>query len=299
MSEKSKRSETVGNLINEALTWLRQQENQRWVEAASMTFFHASFEMPEWAQKWLATLFPTWLLFDFRGPGGQTGLERWEEEFKDKIPKADRKLLQRVKRERFRLVEITEVNTGKGLKLRDLTTEEEIEVRDERAAEQLQPGTTCFIRVRRLGNSVEIDSLAVLPPSLRDTLRLRIAALVDELRSDSEISEEELFRSSAPRLFNLAIKLNMEFAPPTEVQSLPEAERKILAKAITDHFDRWVDTAVETLGGKSPRQAAEDPALRSELLALIRELEQRAASDPQFPLDIAALREKLGLKADE
>jgi len=295
----AKRSETVGKLINQALTWLQQQENQMWVEAASVGFFSTGAEMPQWAQQWLATLFPSWLLFDFRGPDGKTGLERFEEQFKSEIPKPDRKLLQRVKHERFRLVEVTEVIAGKGLKLRDLTTDEEFEVRDEQAADQLQAGTPGFVRVRRLGNINEIDSLAVLPPTLRDPLRLRIAALVDELRGDSDLNEEELFRTHAPLLFSLAIKLKMEFTPPTDVQSLPKAERKILEQAVADHFNRWIETPVDTLGGKTPREAAADPELRAELLTLLEELQQRAAADPTFPLDVSVLRGKLGIEAGE
>jgi len=296
VSEQGSRSERIGEIINRAFTWIQQPANQLWVQQASTDFFPVGRELAPWAQQWLMTLFPTWLLYDYRGADGKTGLERYEAEFGGEIPKGDRKLLQRVKGERFRLCTLDAVVPGQGVTLRDLTTREDLEVRDRTAGERLQPGTLCFVRIRRIGNRREIDALAVVPASLRGQLQQRIADLVAARQAEApEFTEEELFRTAAPKLFNLALEVVQEFAPPSEVQSMPSSEKEIMKRAVADHFARWMDAPLEGLGNRSPRQAAEDPELREELRVLLKELEDRTKDDPDLDLDVDDLRRELGL----
>lgn len=69
----------------------------------------------------------------------------------------------------------------------------------------------------------------------------------------------------------------------------PEAE-KLVAEFLDQAEDRWMDEEVPALAGMTPRQAADDPTMRADLVALLRSFEGRVGG-----FDAARLREKLGL----
>ena len=73
--------------------------------------------------------------------------------------------------------------------------------------------------------------------------------------------------------------------------------RAALEEVMSEMEDRWVDESVPALGGLTPRQAKDDPTRREDLLALLREFEQRELPDgaPFATFNVARLRAKLGL----
>jgi hypothetical protein len=78
----------------------------------------------------------------------------------------------------------------------------------------------------------------------------------------------------------------------------PDAETKAAIDALmADYADRWVDEEVPALGGLTPRQAADDPTRREDLLALLREFERSdRAADPTFVgMPVARIRRTLRL----
>ncbi len=63
-------------------------------------------------------------------------------------------------------------------------------------------------------------------------------------------------------------------------------------------FDAWPKTKTAVLNDKSPEEAAQDPALRARLLALLLNLEQKCHGS-RWDVDLNPLREKLGLPIRE
>ncbi|MGA8369171.1 MAG: hypothetical protein WB765_03490 [Acidimicrobiales bacterium] len=111
------------------------------------------------------------------------------------------------------------------------------------------------------------------------------AEVVVEERTDPRRSVAEQARSGAPD------------AEPRE--DLPPAE----VAAALDQFIRkqeaaWVDESIPALGGLTPRQALDDPTLREDLLALLREMGGRTAVGGAGGFDADRIRSLLGLGTD-
>lgn len=65
-----------------------------------------------------------------------------------------------------------------------------------------------------------------------------------------------------------------------------------------DQYKKWLNEPIPALGGKTPRQAASDPAMREQLEELLKSVEyteerRRRAGEPC--IDIADIRRDLGL----
>jgi hypothetical protein len=59
--------------------------------------------------------------------------------------------------------------------------------------------------------------------------------------------------------------------------------------------ERWLGESVPALGGLTPRQAANDPTRRDDLIALLAAFERRSVPERVMTFDPASLRRKLGL----
>jgi hypothetical protein len=58
----------------------------------------------------------------------------------------------------------------------------------------------------------------------------------------------------------------------------------------------WLDDHIPALGGLTPRQAADDPTRRPDLVALLHEFDDRAShSSATLTFDVDRLRQLLGL----
>lgn len=75
--------------------------------------------------------------------------------------------------------------------------------------------------------------------------------------------------------------------------------RQLAARQCREHFRRWLDVAVPALNGRTPREAAREPGLRSRLAQLVRAMEDRLSGDPHAPLDLKQLRRDLGIRPEE
>jgi hypothetical protein len=124
-----------------------------------------------------------------------------------------------------------------------------------------------------------------------EALRERLAgALADaELLGERETPLREALEGHAAER---AMGLAPDPPPP------PDAETKAAIDALmADYADRWVDEEIPALGGLTPRQAADDPTRREDLLALLREFERSdRAADPAFVgMPVARIRRTLRL----
>jgi hypothetical protein len=115
------------------------------------------------------------------------------------------------------------------------------------------------------------------------------AVLLSEKRTDAAQAMREAraddARTEAPSLEDL---------PP---EARAEVERA-LDEQMTRWEERWVDEAIPALGGSTPREALDDPTRRSDLIALLREMEERTpvAAGVGRGMDPNRLRKLLGLE---
>ena len=81
----------------------------------------------------------------------------------------------------------------------------------------------------------------------------------------------------------------------------PAESRDLVRELLRRHYERWLDLAIPALDGKTPRQAAHDPATRpsvEELIRIIENIEGHRARSQGFAYDTNALREELGLSVE-
>jgi hypothetical protein len=88
----------------------------------------------------------------------------------------------------------------------------------------------------------------------------------------------------------------LERAEMEEFQSRPEV-RDLVKKQIEAHWESWYTQRIPALNNKTPLQAARTQSGRERLEALLLEFENAAARAPEGyqPVDIAAMRKRLGL----
>jgi hypothetical protein len=81
----------------------------------------------------------------------------------------------------------------------------------------------------------------------------------------------------------------------------PEEHRGMVRDMLEQHYRRWPDEAVPALGDITPREAVADPEGRSEVIALLRDFEERSRSAPEAmrDFDFGFLWDELGLDRNE
>ena len=96
-----------------------------------------------------------------------------------------------------------------------------------------------------------------------------------------------------------AILASDEHLPPSQAKEMPPEISEALARKLADDWRAmWLDDPVPALDGKSPREAASDPAMREkieELLKTIEYVEERKRRAGEHHIDVADLRREMGL----
>lgn len=112
-------------------------------------------------------------------------------------------------------------------------------------------------------------------------LQERIAALVPDAQLRG-VRRTGLQEAIAHASAGAASAAGPQPAPGTE---------ELIAEYLADHDRRWLDMEIPALGGRTPREAADDPTRREDLLLLLDELERASGS----PERAARIRGALGL----
>jgi hypothetical protein len=90
-----------------------------------------------------------------------------------------------------------------------------------------------------------------------------------------------------------------EPSPPTYKEEIPaEVEEALTRQMLDTQRAEWLDAPIPALGGKSPREAARDPAMREQLEELLKTLEyveEQKRREGKPCIDITNLRRELGL----
>jgi hypothetical protein len=91
---------------------------------------------------------------------------------------------------------------------------------------------------------------------------------------------------------------NRDRAAPAPSGLPPEVERELIGKMYEDHYTKWLDMKLPALDGRTPREAAAMPEMRSALVDLLKYIEngealKRKAGEPSY--DVSRLKVKLGV----
>lgn len=138
-------------------------------------------------------LFLDWFIYDYPLRSGLTIVEEFSRQKEDRISDKDRFLLQRGKESYLSLYEVRSVIPNRGMTLRDLFTEEEIEVFEVSGTREMVKWDILFTRLIRLGSVSKLSGTAtILPREVKD----EVISSIKELWAKA-IQEEGLERWSA------------------------------------------------------------------------------------------------------
>lgn len=114
---------------------------------------------------------------------------------------------------------------------------------------------------------------------LQEAFEQRLGRLVVlEGRRVDDVGRQMIARDGKPFDSSLVPPRLLDLAPRIETSvQLVEAKSDVSAAALMRASRRkWVDQAIPSLGGKTPREAAADPALRPKVVGLVKEAIRRA-----------------------
>jgi hypothetical protein len=136
----------------------------------------------------------------------------------------------------------------------------------------------------------------------------RLAAEVDSERREQTIRDivaqalGKRARHRATEIQSMEQLLSHASAAPGNAKDdaalaeLPEVKARI-AEMMAQHYEHWVNEKLPALGGRSPLEAAADPAKREAVEALVRQIERdgERMAPPLDPAIVRGLRERLRL----
>lgn len=145
-----------------------------------------------------------------------------------------------------------------------------------------EPVVRCFLRRQE-------DELVVEANSRRRRDRI-VGILTDELPTDLELVDEQ------SRTMDELRRTMDDHAPSSPSPEVPPEATAALEEMIRARELGWLDEEIPALGGITPRQAADDPTRREDLVALLREFEGfEAAAVGGVGFSASRLRGHLGL----
>lgn len=200
--------------------------------------------------------------------------------------------------------EVTEVDPGVGLTVRDLISGETIEVVEQTASKQLEGGELLCARIVPDGVSHQIvggvfdvraGEEAAVMELCEEGSAAELCAWVGAIRQPPTITHKP---GMAEEMFDLGVMEELlsdldSDGDPAEVMAALQAEMS--RQAMT----RWVDEPVPALGGLTPRDAAADPTRREEVERLLAEFDRNSQQTPEglnaITYDTDAMRKEIGL----
>lgn len=227
-------------------------------------------------------LFMDWLITG-RRRSGRTLLQQFEAEYGTGLNADERVELDNHKATRTGVYEVIALRPGTGLTVKDIFTEEEIEVADVSSSRAAAIWDVLVMRLRRLGGPAQAWGEAIVfSPLDRAELKFELEAAYRMAKMHDPELDWRAFLDSAPPLLRVLEakfisrrKTTVDSEHVIEVNSEQE-----VAAAIIESGKRWLDEPVPALGGRTPRQAAADPEARGFLMDLLKEYERNQARIP-------------------
>jgi tetratricopeptide (TPR) repeat protein len=166
-----------------------------------------------------------YFVYDFRLPNNQRVIERFVAEQGKRLSAEERALVDDWIHSRPALYEIIDVRRGEGMRLRDLITGEEFDVREKRATEQVSQWDILFSRVMRMRDHYELAGAMgmVIPARFRGWLRGHVenlwhnyaakhpdATYEDFLHTSSQLVNQFILDQVAPAMMRPPTLVTME-----------------------------------------------------------------------------------------
>jgi hypothetical protein len=150
----------------------------------------------------------------------------------------------------------------------------------------------CFLRR-------EGDDLVVETNSAPRFDRL-LGTLREQIAGDLEVVEEERLTLSELQARSRAGDSSVgPAAGPMDLEAMPPEVASAMEDLIRKQEAAWLDDHIPALGGRTPREGADDPTRRQDLVALLNQFDSYGEAPPgAMTFDISRLRHVLGLSSE-
>jgi hypothetical protein len=140
------------------------------------------------------------------------------------------------------------------------------------------------------------DDLVVETNSVPRFDRL-LGTLREKISADLEIIENE--RLTLSELRARQSEAGSPPSTPMDVEDMPAGVVSALQDLVQQKETAWLDDHIPALGGLTPREAADDPTRRPDLIALLNEFDDYGDGLlGTLTFDASRLRQRLGLSPD-
>ena len=174
-------SERHNRLVNRLMAFLESPANAVEVKKAAEEFFLKS-DYSEWEIEYGQQIFHAWLLFFRKDRKGTTLSQRYLEKHMRSLSPEERRILEHISDEPFRLVEVQKIRLDEGLTVKDLHSGESINIKERTATHQLTRWDLLLIHLRRLSTHNEFNIIIPVNRALREWMLDAAQWLLDERR---------------------------------------------------------------------------------------------------------------------
>ena len=178
---RSIESERHDRLVNRLMAFLESPANAVEVKKAFEAFFLKS-DYSEWEIEYGQQIFHAWLLFFRKDQKGATFTQRYLEKHIKSLSPEERRILEHIGEEPFRLVEVQDVRLDEGLTVKDLHSGETIRIKESTATHQLTRWDLLLIHLRRLSTHNEFNIIVPVNRALREWMLESAQWLLNERR---------------------------------------------------------------------------------------------------------------------
>ena len=180
------------------------------LEKAYRLFFRKRFRPPhemEEEERIRFHLFLDWFIYDYPLRSGLTMVEEFSRQKEDRISDKDRFLLQWGKESCLSLYEVRSVTPNRGMTLRDLFTEEEIDVFEVSGTREIVKWDILFTRLIRMGSVNKLSGIATtLPREVKDEVISSIQDLWAKAKQEEGLATWPAFmKAYGHRVYHLTV----------------------------------------------------------------------------------------------
>lgn len=226
------------SLTERLLSFSKQQRFGKEFEDAYSLFFKKPFTEPiviDDAQEMEFGAFLEWFIHDRILKSGKTIVEEFYQENFRRLSQEERNILEAEMLGYLSVYEVAAVVPDEGVRLRDLTTGEEIEVKDVRGSRNLVKWDIVITRVIRLEAANKLSGLVtLLPRDDKEQFILTLSAKREEFKTETGRGEWNAFMKTRGHLL---FQIYRERAVSTPVLFTEERHRVIVAAAEFDGPD--------------------------------------------------------------
>lgn len=206
-------------LVSQLMKFAESSSHSAEYKKALGEFFIRS-DYDDWETEYGQQVFHAWLLFFREDRKGGTLTQRYLEKKGKSLSPEERRILEGMRDEPFRLVEVQEVRLNEGLTVKDLHSGETFKVRERAATHQLTRWDLLLTRLRRFPAHNEFDMVIPVNRKMREWLLEATQYLLDEqLRDDPRAAICDVMTADLPYVFDALVEGQRQAMRPPKMKT--------------------------------------------------------------------------------